>query len=773
MTERKSRAFNEQAYVLWNQFLRGKRRAEHDESDFEKGNVSKSSGITLHKITGTYDYSNFISKTLNKKSKLDSYKSLLDLETHKMSFLVPEVRLSKIRGKKYTPFYFPVASDSTTITSLLEPGSSLGGSGIRSFSVEFVGKDFFMTDKTIKCNLSIFVDSMENIFQEPPTGYAPLAELFTISRRRQVPLREGFSKEVSSEQVNKATSHEIVANLGYSVDRSSGIFTNRERRAIENTSLSIRMTYTGHNISISQDGTATIDITFIGRLSGVLEDPMYNVLSDSAQVIALGDIQKKKDGEKESERPDAAKTKENLASLDAQIRKSVRGIFKKYIEALSEDGKIHNLTVKQKDFDEFSDFMTLSGETSPEKSKSNQEAPEKKKATQAGSGPTEESVSPKATGRKSRSSITIQYVHAGDFLQTVVSGVKKTLEDSLAEINKRVEDKALHPSKAKSIQEPIAKALEQFNTFKILFGRVPIEISKNKFDNINLADIPISMKIIGQYIFENIEQKHVGRLTLNSFLDDLVGKILPAALEDHLPRDASKLPSNIAVKSINLTAPNAKNLTKSSNNINIKDLPDFLKSVNTNRQKKDDVDYMVIYADISDKSSVNLRGNEQQDTENGVYHFNLSKDRGMVKSISFAQNTVKYRKEALMLESVSLYDELKLPYNANIVMFGNGLFLPGSMIYINPSSIGFGDPRNKRSAAARLGIGGYYIVISVSTSFANGQLTTTLTTQHQDWASEGSRISTAEELTSTGLFDKAKRKVERRTGHKSPIERLF
>jgi hypothetical protein len=144
----------------------------------------------------------------------------------------------------------------------------------------------------------------------------------------------------------------------------------------------------------------------------------------------------------------------------------------------------------------------------------------------------------------------------------------------------------------------------------------------------------------------------------------------------------------------------------------------------------------------------------------------------MIKSINFSQNTVRYRKEALMLESVSLYDELKMPYNANIDMFGNSLFLPGSVIYINPASLGFGDPRNKRSAAARLGIGGYYIVITVTTSFNDGKLSTSLTTQHQSWADADPRISTAEELQNTGIFDTAKR-IKERDGKASPIQRIF
>lgn len=767
MTDKKDRSFNEQAYVIWDHFVRTGKSIKPG-SNLTKGQSGKSQ-LTLHKIDGNYEPANFISKTLNKKNKLDTYKSLLDLETHKISSLVPEVRLSKIKDDKYTPFYFPVASENTTMTSMLQPGSSIGGSGIKSFDVKFVGKDFFTRDKTIQCSLSIFVDSLENIFRDPPTGYAPLAELFTISRKRQVPLREGFSKEVSSDQINKATSHEIVANLGYSVDRSSNTFTNRERQAIENTSLSVRMTYTGHNISISQDGTATIDVTFIGRLSGILEDPLYNVLSDSAQLIALGQIQKEKDDIRNNEKPDTTETKEAIAKLDAQIKKSIRGTFKKYTDMLQADGKVHRLTVKQRDFEEFAEYFKETEDEPTEEAKTTTQSPPEPTATPTNSGPTSATPDTSAPAKKSRSSITIEYVYAGDFIQAVIAGTEKSLKDAISEIDSGSQ----HASKKKNAIEPLQKALAQIPSFKVLFGQLPVVVDKYNYKMTNIADIPISMKIVGEYIFENIEQKHVTRLSLNSFFDDFVGKILPSALNKHLPKDASKLPSRMEVKSINVTAPNSKELTRSSNSTDIKKLPDMLKSVNANRRKKDDVDYMIVYTDISDKSSSGLKGEESQDTSNGVYHFNLSKDRGMVKSISFAQNTVKYRKEALMLESVSLYDELKLPYNANITMFGNGLFLPGSMIYVNPSSLGFGDPRNKRSAAARLGIGGYYIVISVSTSFNNGQMITTLTTQHQDWASEDTRISTAEELTNTGVFEKAKRKVERATGQKSPVQRLF
>ena len=115
-----------------------------------------------------------------------------------------------------------------------------------------------------------------------------------------------------------------------------------------------------------------------------------------------------------------------------------------------------------------------------------------------------------------------------------------------------------------------------------------------------------------------------------------------------------------------------------------------------------------------------------------------------------------------MLESVSLYDELKMPYNATINMFGNNLFLPGSTIYINPSSVGFGDPRNQRSAAARLGLGGYYVVTSVATNYSDGNLSTTLNAVFNSWPDSDRSMTPQNAFGLSGIYDDAVNKFKRR-----------
>lgn len=359
----------------------------------------------------------------------------------------------------------------------------------------------------------------------------------------------------------------------------------------------------------------------------------------------------------------------------------------------------------------------------------------------------------------------------GDFIQAVIFSTKESLERAKKDLEKQRQSGALGANKVDAKLKPIQNSLDNLESFKVLFGKVAIVTGETSAIQVNLADIPVSVKTISDFVFKNIEQKFSSRKTLKSFLEEVVGQLYPMATTRHLYKDAKTLPSNISVKAVGITGERTAVLSAGNSEVSISKLPNFLKNFNQRRRKKDDIDYMIIYSEVSSNRNSGLAGDVKKDAEKGVYHFNLSKDRGMVKSINFSLNNVRFRKEALMLESVDLYDELKMPYNASIEMVGNNLFLPGSMIYINPSSIGFGDPRNKRSAAARLGLGGYYIVISVNTAFTAGQMVTKLDTQHHSWADDDSRLSTTEMLQETGIYQTAVRNVE--TGNTTNLKELY
>ena len=162
-------------------------------------------------------------------------------------------------------------------------------------------------------------------------------------------------------------------------------------------------------------------------------------------------------------------------------------------------------------------------------------------------------------------------------------------------------------------------------------------------------------------------------------------------------------------------------------------------------------DYFFIYQKPDKQTGSARSGTEWEDIKAGIYHFLIGKNRGLIKDISFSRFDVPYAREQLMTNQVGLYDELKVPYNATITMFGNNLFMPGSRIFVNPSSIGFGDPSDVTSPSYRLGLGGYYTVLKVSTNIVNGEAETVLECTFGDHARASTGLTNAIPVADTVL----------------------
>lgn len=752
----KEQSFNEQAYLMWTHFIN--KRKPREKADLS-GAISKT-GMSFHRVVGNYQPGDLISKLISVGDKYDRYQNILDLESYKISSLVPEVRFFRITNNRYVPFYFPESVERTTMGTLLSPGSSLGAVGVRSFDFNLTGTDFFTRDKVIECSLSIYTDSMENIFKEPAAGYAQISELFTISSGQnglKTQIKEGFSKEISTDQINRPLSHEIAVQVGYSMPEDESIFTSRERQAIQNTSMMLRLTYTGHNISVSQDGQTSVDITYIGRMDGALNSSMYNVLSDGSDIIELSKIQSDINFFKSESSVNQAQNKAKIQALQSKVKTSKRKRVSKITQILRKEKKVYTSSVTPEDLKSYKSFVSGLAESGP--SNTTKEKPKKPQPVSKQEAPNQKSES---EGKKKipRNNIMISYYYMGDIIQAVIKSMINENNRAIAAIQK---DKKNTPKQKENLINEIQVKLDRLSDYKFLFGDVTVYTGAESAIPVNLADIPVSSKVLAQHFFNSIVQTQTTRLSITDFLNQVINKLYPSCLNNHLYRDASNLHDPIGIKSTTMSGSDLKN-KKTNSDINIREGIDVFSKKSSGRSFSDDKEYYIIYSDMAMKASSSRNGDREVDKKSGVYHFNMSKDRGMLKSIDFSQASVQYRKEALMLESVSLFDELKMPYNVSISMHGNTMFLPGSMIYVNPSSIGFGDPRNPRSAASRLGIGGYYVIISVKTSYNNGILSTVLDARHQDWASDGDRIDTLQELQQLGITDKARRSVNRGEG---------
>ncbi len=745
---------------MYNHFLKkGKTKADPKKSSIKQAALQDS--VNIYKVVGNYTPENFVSK-VNRSKKVNVYRDIIDLETHKLSSLVPDIRFYRVQGDLYEPFYFPVASEIVTAESLLQPGSGVGGVGIRSFSANFTGNNPFSFDKEISCSLEIFVDNLENIFKEPPPGYARLADLFTISKRGYVSLKDGLSKEVSSEQVNRASNYEISVRLGYSVNSRSDILSAKEKQAILNTNLSIRMTLKDHSISVQQDGTASISIEYIGRLEGLLTDTALSLLKDEDDLLAISKFMIEEPDSKDV----ANMTKEEKEKLERRQKVKTKNRMRKYFGYLADDDidsesdRLYSLPLSKNDIEAFKNFqsaedreksqeekeydmpdklLAAAAETSASILKEFEDVPDDdfEKISALRSNEIDFEIArfaaeqaQKKLEAQTRRSKSIHYLYVGDILESVSYNIRANIDQAIAKAQKQETEEGKDNKKVVVALQRLKKGLR---SMKILLGEVPIRVSDNKVIKVNIADIPITLEIFTKYFLDEIEQQSKTNLSIKKFLDDLTTRLIRKALAGHGSRDAPFVSQDVEIRTISITGPKSDSMKKNSTEVDIDQLPDFIRR-GIPKNVDDEVEYYIVYSEMTNSNVTGLAGDIKEDVENGIYHFHIGKNRGMLKSINFNKFDVPFRKEALMLGSVNLYDELKMPYTATIEMFGNGLFLPGSMVYVNPSSIGFGDPRNKRSAAARLGLGGYYQILSVNTSFNGSSMTTTLQTSYTSWA---------------------------------------
>ena len=129
-------------------------------------------------------------------------------------------------------------------------------------------------------------------------------------------------------------------------------------------------------------------------------------------------------------------------------------------------------------------------------------------------------------------------------------------------------------------------------------------------------------------------------------------------------------------------------------------------------------------------------GNKSQDSKNGIFHYLLGENKGIVRNISLDKtNTPGLKELRFEQEGFDGLEQLREVYNANISTFLNPQTFPGTYIYVEPK--GF-DPKATEDLT-KFGIGGYYMIVKTSHSIKPGDAETTL---NAAWvASKGGKVA--------------------------------
>lgn len=735
----------------------------------------------VHKLLGTYTPEDVISIASTPKSgdTPTIYKHLFNLETQKITALVPELRFRKVFAStdNFQPFYLPISSEYDGVyRGASSKNKTAGAVGVRSFSVTTEGTDPFTAPRYLTAKLEIFVDHLDNIFNPPP-GYAPLADIFTLSIAGQTSVKSSVGGvPVTGGELSRPI--EVEATLGYTIaDDRREIFKQEEIDEIIATRLTLRMNVFNHSISVNQDGTATISIDYTARIN-TINSSIYSAISSPEEVIKLADIRvlALEGKEEKSNSQVSAAPSANKSSSELQANKMLE--IRQVLEHAEMRGKIPMLVVKPEEITDFNKFH-LPKETAaaagPPTSGSFATPPGRNASATLARGGAKTTLS-KRIQDFDNSKREIHYIFFGDLIESFFEKYVQTLTNSI-EIVKNIDRlraagqsgindfqlsktfldaiKEKTPNEKTKIIKVLEDSIKSLTRFRIMLANVTYKyfLPNGGGPNedvgtrtVNIADIPISLELYQKYMYEKVYSADKTSYTLKEFLKDSYKELLPKAFGESYWSVSDIAPRVLVTRPVftssTFSATQLRGEIGNSVEVDIKNMPSHMRTKEPVRID-DECDFLFIYQKPDKQTGSARSGTEWEDIKAGIYHFLIGKNRGLIKDINFSRFDVPYAREQLMTNQVGLYDELKVPYNATITMFGNNLFMPGSRIFVNPSSIGFGDPSDVTSPSYRLGLGGYYTVLKVSTNIADGVAETVLECTFGDHARASTGLTNA------------------------------
>jgi len=288
---------------------------------------------------------------------------------------------------------------------------------------------------------------------------------------------------------------------------------------------------------------------------------------------------------------------------------------------------------------------------------------------------------------------------------------------------------------------------------RILLG--PLEYYDNSGDlrTINLAQFPISFNYFRAWFMKKVIRRSRSQMPLGSFITSLINNLVMPALGVGMPKSfkAPKTRSSL----VSLTLPGkptkaggterkacGKTLGRFKEALPLRPLIDVNSAefeqeyfsmmgdpVSSETLVKTSFDYLLIYV-TTHKNIIERRGDPAEDVKDGIYHFNIGSDMGLLKKMTFKRVNIPYLAELRAKQSeeqgADSLEQLKFPYNTDITLVGTSLFTPGMFYYVNPSLAGLGSVEDAASLAYQMNLGGYHLVQTVSTKITPGVFETTI-----------------------------------------------
>ena len=650
--------------------------------------------------------------------KGDQIRDFLNITPDVQAFLVPKIRLYKVYGNneslRQVEFVFRnnTVPDSA-LNSLFNENDVIlrgAGYGIREFSFSYEGTSPATAKNDIKVNLKLyfqdfkdFVTKFKTVDSEGNEEIISFVELLFFDQK-------DADRTPQTRQQYDPSYYRVRADVGWQVPDSSdqafiavcnkrGLSAERIKNAIVKMNKSFYLTMIDHTLDFAKDGTVSIDADYIAYIEAELKNSRFDALSNKE----ITDARRKR--EEQLVVAERICTPGEIAALkrnyNAQEKQDVKKAHKRIMNELYAKNKIFNLHLTSDGgfrqsgfFKEMPTFQnTTGGSAEP--------------TTTAQAASTQPLATPETTIPKTFSSDdpenNVQYFYLGDLVYVIL--------DSLFEQN--------------------------IDPVKFILPSIDLEgyLTDAGSFSINIAKIPISVLYFKEWFTNTIIKPERKSYAIMYFIRDLLNNlVVDALIETCLNRnydksfrfDTTSVTSNGDIlRGIASPGSEVINLADNTNLFPLTTESDTGEPVDIGSL----VNYIVImpaYGTINNLGT----GNYNDDIDKGVYHFEIGVDRGILNDVKFTKTDMAYLREARMEQQSGVDGLLQLAavYKASVNTFGNTLFYPGMMVYINPFGLGGDDfiPNDPNSVANKLGLGGYHLVTRVNSVISNGSFRTSL-----------------------------------------------
>lgn len=694
------------------------------------------------------------------------------------------------------PIKFDINTKSPRINGIYRSQRGTGV-GLKNFSFSYDGTDPFSAKKAISANLSIFASSFTNLLEyrdqnNNTTSQKPESDPF-VYRYTDLALKTGkiankdsddeIEFDLQREQDNKLNFRlKVVVEWASSIDNMRSIKRENTKQALYNSAITLYLTPVIHTFDFDENGGVTFNISYQAYIEDFFSNSNFDIFA------GLNEVRETRnyifDYFKEQEGCDLLNDdtfKDFQKSDNNYIINKNKSVLNSIINSLHNRDKIQYINLT---YEEIKDWMrnpfAFEGKKVPisDQSAINPEAiaDEAIKALRDSGDPGQTDSGDLALSlvANSQENQNIAFFYLSDLISVVMNMIEEQLflfEDGAAlnseylsfvlnsldsSTNKTKLENYILKKISKKLKKKSFDNLEQFRKLRVVLG--PMEINaRQKSLLCSIGDIPISLNYFIEFLSEKIVARDLTQYALPKFIKDVINGLVKEFINDE-----SCAGSNTSQRlSINSTAVVGYNSNLFQDSITEVAEADqsanyFQKGVilmdqvpsglfplikvsgdrgNPNNFKN--IDKMTNFYLFSVGRSYPVDkyiGSRDFDEKNGIFHYLLGQDRGIVKNIKLQKtNTPGLKEVRFEQEGYAGLEQLREVYNVSIDTYLNPQTFPGTYIYIPPEGFApdftdraLTDDDGNRLDLTKFGIGGYYMITKTDHSISSGKGDTTI-----------------------------------------------